>query len=182
MPTSPAVRTVVVGVACVAVLGVAAVVAASHHASAAPQPHPGALRVVTGAGGVAPSKPTPPRPTPDAPWAAADAVSGLAPGELRTVEVTVTNPGATTYRVLELTATPRDGGPSCRADRALVVSSYRSDRTSARSYVVPRGSSIHIPVTVMRLALPGQDGCRDATFPLILTGAVSPGGAGTNAG
>lgn len=177
MSTTKAIRAVTVGVAAVVALGVVAVVTSSHHASGATTTRTGALKVVAGAGGVAAAEPVK-----GAPWAAADSIRALAPGELRTVEVTVTNPGTTAYRVLELTATPRDGGPDCRADRSLVVSSYRSDRTGAPTYVVPRGSSIRIPVTVMRLALPGQDSCRDATFPLTLTGVVSPGRATTNAG
>lgn len=177
MSTTTAVRGVTAGVAAVVALGVVAVVTSSHRASGSTPTHAGTLAVVAAAGGVAAAKPAK-----DAPWAAADGVRALAPGELRTVEVTVTNPGTTAYRVLQLTATPRDGGPDCRADRSLVVSSYRSDRTGAPTYVVPRGSSIRIPVTVMRLALPGQDSCRDATFPLTLTGVVSPGRATTNAG
>ncbi|HET8768274.1 MAG TPA: hypothetical protein VFM86_13205 [Pedococcus sp.] len=177
MSTTRAIRTVTAAVAGVVALGVVAVVASSHHAGAAQTTRAGTLRVVAAAGEVAA-----PKPTKDAPWAAADGIRALAPGELRTVEVTVTNPGTTAYRVLELTATPRDTGTDCRADRSLVVSSYRSDRTGAPTYVVPRGSSIRIPVTVMRLALPGQDSCRDATFPLTLTGVVSPGRAATNAG
>ncbi|GAB3443085.1 hypothetical protein GCM10027517_21060 [Phycicoccus ginsengisoli] len=177
MTVARSTRRVVLGVSCAVVLGVGVVLATSHHGSAAPSPHAGTLRVVTPGHGVEAA--TPVR---DAPWAAADGVRALAPGELRTVEVTVTNPGPTAYRVLQLTATPRDGGPGCRADRSLVVSSYRSDRTGAPSYEVPRRSTIRIPVTVMRLALPGQDSCRDATFPLALTGVVSAGGAVTNAG
>ena len=177
MTTTLSTRTVALAVSCVVVLGVVAVMAAAHHDGAPPRPHTGTLQVVAGAGGVAAAKPER-----DAPYAAADGVRALAPGELRTVEVTVTNPGTTAYRVLQLTATPRDGGPGCRADRSLVVSAYRSDRTGAPTYVVARGSSIRIPVTVMRLAMPGQDTCRDATFPLALTGVVSPGRATTNAG
>jgi hypothetical protein len=74
---------------------------------------------------------------------------------------------------------------------AVVTSSHRASGSTpthagtlavVAAAVVPRGSSIRIPVTVMRLALPGQDSCRDATFPLTLTGVVSPGRATTNAG
>ena len=177
MAATTTTRVATACVAAVVALGVVAVLSSSHHARGATTTRTGALQVVVGAGGVAAAKPVK-----GGPWAAADGVRALAPGQLRTVEVTVTNPGATAYRVLELTATPRDDGPDCRADRALVVSSYRSDRTGAPTYVVPRGSSIRIPVTVMRLALPGQDSCRDATFPLTLSGVVSPGGAATNSG
>jgi hypothetical protein len=180
MTTTPEGRRVTLGVCCAVVLGVGIVLAASHHGSAAPRPHDGTLRVVGASGGASAGATA--KPQRDAPWAEAAGVRALAPGELRTVEVTVTNPGTTAYRVLQLTATPRDGGPDCRADRTLVVSSYRSDRTGAPSYVVPRRSSIRIPVTVMRLTPTGQDGCRDATYPLALTGAVSPGGGSTNAG
>ena len=100
MSTTRAIRTVTAAVAGVVALGVVAVVASSHHAGAAQTTRAGTLQVVAAAGEVAA-----PKPTKDAPWAAADGIRALAPGELRTVEVTVTNPGTTAYRVLELTAT-----------------------------------------------------------------------------
>jgi len=72
-----------------------------------PVPHPGALRLVESSG--AAEAQSPPG---HAPFAAVGSVSQLHPGQLQTLQVKVTNPDSVDYRILELTATPRDARPS----------------------------------------------------------------------
>lgn len=131
---------------------------------------PGALAVV-GAGGVevvdAKGR---------APYAASGRVDQLRPGALQTLEVTVSNPDAVDYRILDLTARAGDANADCGATRNLVISSYDADKPGAVEYVVPAGASITVPLAVMMLDTPdSQDGCKDVTFPLSFSGTASQG-------
>jgi hypothetical protein len=136
-----------------------------------PAPQPGALRLVQSSG--AASVASPPG---HAPFAAVGNVSQLRPGQLQTLQVKVTNPDQVAYQILELTATPQDANPSCTGATNLVVSSYQSSRPGSRTYVVPRKSSIMIPLTVMMLdTATSQDACRNVSFPLAFAGLATQG-------
>jgi len=157
----------------VAASTVVAVAGCSGGAAATPETRPGALRVVTG-NATSEAEPT----TGREPYAATAPVDELAPGQLQTVQVTVTNPATVPYRILELTATPADPTAQCDGGEHLVVSGYDADDPGSRPYVVPRGSTITIPLTVMMLAPAAHaDGCDDVAIPLTLTGAASEGAA-----
>lgn len=136
-----------------------------------PAPQPGALRLVGGTGNTsaadAPGH---------APFAAVGAVDQLRPGQMRTLEVTVTNPDQVAYRILELTATPKDANPSCSGATNLIVSGYQATKPGAVTYVVPRKSSITIPLTVMMLnTATSQDACKGVSFPLTFGGLATQG-------
>ena len=110
------------------------------------------------------------------PFVAPGDVSALAPGDLRTLRVRVTNPDRVAYRILELTATPQDANGSCTGGTNLVVGRYDSAKPGAREYVVPRESSITIPLTVMMLdTARSQDACRNVTFPIVYSGRATHG-------
>lgn len=111
-----------------------------------------------------------------APFAAIGAVDQLRPGQMRTLSVTVTNPDQVAYRILELKATPQDANPSCTGSTNLVVSAYEATRPGAVTYVVPRRSSITIPLTVMMLnTATSQDACKNVAFPLTFRGLATQG-------
>jgi hypothetical protein len=136
-----------------------------------PQPQPGALRVVQSSGATAAQSPPG-----HAPFVAVGSVSRLRPGQMQTLQVTVTNPDEVAYQILELTATPQDPNPSCSGHTNLVVSSYQSTKPGARTYLVPRKSSITIPLTVMMLnTATSQDGCKNVSFPLAFGGLATQG-------
>ena len=138
-------------------------------APAAPQP--GALRLVQSSG-VA-SAQSPPG---HAPFAAVGSVSQLRPGQMQTLQVRVTNPDEVAYKILELTATPQDANSSCSGPTNLVVSSYQSTKPGSRTYLVPRKSSITIPLTIMMLnTATSQDGCKNVSFPLAFGGVATQG-------
>jgi hypothetical protein len=142
---------------------------------AAPTPRSGALRVLSGATAEAEAK----APTGSEPYAATAPVDELAPGQLRTVQVTVTNPAPVAYRILELTATPGDPSTQCDGGEHLVVSDYDADEPGSRDYVVPQKSSITIPLTVMVLATAAHaDACDNESIPLTLTGSATEGATG----
>ncbi len=136
-----------------------------------PAPRDGALKLVLGNGSaVAADAPG------HAPFAAVSAVNELRPGQMKTLSVTVTNPDQVAYRILELTATPKDANPSCAGSTNLVVSGYEATRPGAVTYVVPRNSSISIPLTVMMLdTATSQDGCKNVSFPLAFGGLATQG-------
>lgn len=137
----------------------------------APHLQTGALRVVESSGAAQAQNPPG-----HAPFAAVGSITALRPGQLRTLDVKVTNPDAVDYRILELTATPGDANPSCSGPKNLVVSSYQSTRPGARTYVVPRKSSITIPLTIMMLdTATSQDGCKNVSFPLTFGGLATQG-------
>ena len=140
-------------------------------------PQPGALRLVHGNGSTVAAD------TPGhAPFAAVGAVARLRPGQMKTLEVTVTNPDQVAYRILELTATPKDPNSSCSGTTNLVVSAYQAAKPGAVTYVVPRKSTITIPLTVMMLhTATSQDACKDVSFPLSFGGLATQGqGSGTS--
>lgn len=118
----------------------------------------------------------------DAPFAAVGAVDQLRPGQMKTLEVTVTNPDQVAYRILELTATPKDANPSCSGATNLVVSAYQATKPGAVTYVVPRKSKITIPLTVMMLdTATSQDACQGVSFPVAFGGLATQGqGNGTS--
>jgi hypothetical protein len=101
---------------------------------------------------------------------------------MRTLAVKVTNPDQVAYRILELKATPKDANPSCTGSTNLVVSAYEATKPGAVTYVVPRNSSITIPLTVMMLnTATSQDACKNASFPLAFGGLATQGqGGGTS--
>jgi len=136
-----------------------------------PTPRDGALTLVKGNGSaVAADAPG------HAPFAAVGAVNELRPGQMRTLSVKVTNPDQVAYRILELTATPKDANSACAGSTNLVVSAYEATKPGAVTYVVPRNSSITIPLTVMRLdTATSQDACRDVSFPLAFGGLATQG-------
>jgi hypothetical protein len=116
-----------------------------------------------------------------APFAAVGAVSELRPGQLRTLSVTVTNPDRVAYRILELTATPKDPNSACAGSTNLVVSGYEATKPGAVTYVVPRKSTITIPLTVMMLdTATSQDACKGVSFPLAFGGRATQGQGGTS--
>jgi hypothetical protein len=134
---------------------------------AGPTPRSGVLRVLSGATAEAKA------PTGSEPYAATAPVDELAPGQLKTVQVTVTNPALVAYRILELTATPGDPSTQCDGGEHLVVSDYDADEPGSPDYVVPQKSSITIPLTVMVLATAAHaDACEDEAIPLTLSGAA----------
>ena len=113
-----------------------------------------------------------------APFASVGAVAELRPGQMKTLDVRVTNPAQVAYRILELTATPKDANPACSGTTNLVVSGYQATRPGAVTYVVPRNSTITIPLTVMRLdTATSQDGCKGVAFPLAFGGLATQGQA-----
>jgi hypothetical protein len=136
-----------------------------------PAPQPGALRVVQSSGvSMAQSPPG------HAPFVAVGRVSQLHPGQMQTLQVTVTNPDAVAYQILELTATPQDANASCSGRTNLVVSSYSSSKPGSRTYLVPRKSSITIPLTIMMLnTATSQDSCKNVSFPLAFGGLATQG-------
>ena len=134
-------------------------------------PQQGALRVVHSSGATADQ-----RPPGHAPFAAIGSVRQLRPGQMQTLQVTVTNPDEVAYTILELTATPQDANPSCSGTTNLVVSSYRSTKPGSRTYLVPRKSSITIPLTIMMLnTATSQDSCQNVSFPLAFGGSATQG-------
>lgn len=136
-----------------------------------PAPQTGALRVVQGRGEAAGSNETG-----LAPFAATGEVVGLAPGKMQALKVTITNPDEVAYRIQQLTATPEDANSDCVGPTNLVVSSYEATKPGAATYVVPRKSSITIPLTVMMLnTASSQDACKDVTFPLAFDGVAVQG-------
>jgi hypothetical protein len=134
-------------------------------------PQVGALNVVRGDGNtVAANAPG------HAPFAAVGAVDQLRPGQMKTLAVTVTNPDQVAYRILELTATPKDANDSCSGTTNLVVSGYEATKPGAVTYVVPRKSTITIPLTVMMLnTATSQDACKGVSFPLAFGGLATQG-------
>ena len=139
----------------------------------APAPRAGALSLVQG-NGTTSAADAPGH----APFAAVGSVDQLRPGQMRTLEVTVTNPDQVAYRILELRATPKDANPSCSGTTNLVVSGYEATKPGAVTYVVPRNSTITIPLTVMRLdTATSQDGCKGVAFPLAFGGLATQGQA-----
>lgn len=137
----------------------------------APAPQPGALSVVRGSGGTEAADAQG-----HAPFAAVGAVDQLRPGQMKTLEVTVTNPDQVDYRILELTATPEDANADCAGPTNLVVSGYQSTKPGAVTYVVPRNSQITIPLTVMMLnTATSQDACKGVSFPLAFRGTATQG-------
>ncbi|NYG07308.1 hypothetical protein BJ986_001795 [Phycicoccus badiiscoriae] len=139
-----------------------------------PAPHQGALRLMQGNGSLAAANASG-----HAPFAAVGSVSQLRPGQLQTLQVKVTNADAVDYRILELTVTPQDANASCSAAANLVVSSYKATKPGARSYLVPRESSITIPLTIMMLnTASSQDGCKNVSFPLAFGGLATQGQGG----
>ena len=136
-----------------------------------PAPRDGALTLVRGNGStVAADAPG------HAPFAAVGAVNELRPGQMRTLSVKVTNPDQVAYRILELTATPKDANSACAGSTNLVVSAYEATKPGAVTYVVPRTSSITIPLTVMMLdTATSQDACNDVSFPLAFGGLATQG-------
>ena len=134
-------------------------------------PQQGALRVVHSSGAAAAKSPPG-----HAPFAAVGSVRQLRPGQLQTLQVTVTNPDEVAYKILELTATPQDANTSCSGTTNLVVSSYQSTKPGSRTYLVPSKSSITIPLTIMMLdTATSQDGCKDVSFPLAFGGSATQG-------
>ena len=117
-----------------------------------------------------------------APFAAVGAVDQLRPGQMRTLSVRITNPDQVAYRILELRATPKDANPSCSGATNLVVSAYEATKPGAVTYVVPRNSSITIPLTVMMLnTATSQDACKNVSVPLAFGGLATQGqGSGTS--
>ena len=135
-----------------------------------PAEQPGALRV-QGAGTTQGADATG-----HAPFAAVGAVEALTPGQMKTLQVTVTNPDQVAYRILELTATPKDANASCSGSTNLVVSGYQATKPGAVTYVVPRNSTITIPLTVMMLnTATSQDACKGVSFPLSFRGLATQG-------
>ena len=134
-------------------------------------PRDGALKLVQGNGTtVAADAPG------HAPFAAVADVNELRPGQMKTLSVTVTNPDQVAYRILELTATPKDANPSCSGATNLIVSGYQATKPGAVTYVVPRKSSITIPLTVMMLnTATSQDACKGVSFPLTFGGLATQG-------
>ena len=143
----------------------------------APAPRAGALALVQGSGSTAAADVSG-----HAPFAAVGAVDQLRPGQMKTLQVTVTNPDQVAYRILELTATPKDANPSCSGTTNLVVSAYQATKPGAVAYVVPRKSKITIPLTVMMLnTATSQDACKGVSFPLAFGGLATQGhGNGTS--
>ena len=138
---------------------------------AEPTPQPGALRLVESSGAALAQSPPG-----HAPFAAVGSVSQLRPGQMQTLQVKVTNPDAVDYKILELTATPQDANASCSGTTNLVVSSYRATKPGARTYLVPRKSSIMIPRTIMILdTATSQDGGKNVSLPLAFGGLATQG-------
>ena len=136
------------------------------------KPNVGALEVVS------PTGKSTTEPTGHEPFASAGGVSALAPGDLQTLRVTVTNPDQVAYQILELTAAPQNANAACAGATNLIVSHYDSAKPGAREYVVPRQSSITIPLTVMMLdTARSEDACRNVTFPIVYTGRARQGRA-----
>jgi hypothetical protein len=163
-------RTLAVATAVVVLLGLVGA-AGVWLTQADPTPQPGALRVVQSNGGA-----TAESPPGHAPFVAVGSVSQLRPGQMQTLQVTVTNPDAVAYRILELTATPQDANPYCSGHTNLVVSSYQSSKPGSRTYLVPRRSSITIPLTIMMLnTATSQDSCKNVSFPLAFGGLATQG-------
>ena len=134
-------------------------------------PRDGALKVVQGTGSTATADASG-----HAPFAAVGAVNELRPGQMRTLSVKVTNPDQVAYRILELNATPKDANSACAGSTNLVVSAYEATKPGAVTYVVPRNSSITIPLTVMMLdTATSQDACNDVSFPLAFGGLATQG-------
>lgn len=130
---------------------------------------PGTLELVPGA------SPASEGPDGAAPFAAAGRVAKLQPGQVRTVEVKVTNPDEVPYRILRLTATPEGADRDCPGESNVVVSGYDAAKAGAATYVVPRRSTITIPLTLMMLNAPAAgDACPDTDLPLSVAGLVSP--------
>lgn len=137
----------------------------------APAARPGALSVVRGNGQTEAANAQG-----HAPFAAIGAVDQLRPGQMKTLEVTVTNPDQVAYRILELTATPQDANAECSGTTNLVVSGYQATKPGAVTYVVPRNSQITIPLTVMMLnTATSQDACKGVSFPLAFRGTATQG-------
>ena len=134
------------------------------------KPNPGALQVVS------PTGKSTTEPTGHEPFATAGGVSALVPGDLQTLRVTVTNPDQVAYQIVSLTASPQDSNADCAGAANLLVGRYDSSKPGAREYVVPRGSSITIPLTVMMLdTAASQDGCENGSFPLTFGGLATQG-------
>jgi hypothetical protein len=136
-----------------------------------PEPQRGALRLVQSSGAASAESPGG-----HAPFAAVGNVTRLRPGQLQTLQVTVTNPDQVAYKILELTATPKDANRDCGGAANLVVSGYQATKPGARTYLVPRKSSITIPLTIMMLnTATSQDACKNASFPLAFDGLATQG-------
>lgn len=163
-------RTIAVAVGVVALLGLVVGVGAWLN-RADTEPQPGALRLVQSTGVASADSPAG-----HAPFAAVSNVSRLRPGQMQTLQVKVTNPDEVAYTILELTATPQDANASCSGPTNLVVSSYKSTKPGSRTYLVPRRSSITIPLTIMMLdTATSQDGCKNVAFPLAFGGLATQG-------
>lgn len=107
------------------------------------------------------------------PFAASGSVTGLTPGRTATLNVIVTNTDSVAYRILQLTATPQDASPHCRADN-LVVQPYSATTPGAVTYVVPRRSSATIPLTIaLRSTAWSQDACKNVHFALTYSGSAT---------
>jgi hypothetical protein len=143
--------------------------------AAEPAPQPGALRV-QGVGATEAADTAG-----HAPFAAVGAVQALTPGQMKTLQVTITNPDQVAYRILELTATPKDANARCSGTTNLVVSGYESTKPGAVTYIVPRKSTITIPLTVMMLnTATSQDACKGVSFPLAFRGLATQGQSNGN--
>jgi hypothetical protein len=163
-------RIVAVAIGVLVLLGLLGACGALHPKKQAAT-QPGALRLVQSSGAA-----TAQSPPGHAPFAAVGSVSALRPGQMQTLQVKVTNPDTVDYKILELTATPQDANPSCSGSTNLVVSSYQSTKPGSRTYLVPRRSSITIPLTIMMLdTASSQDGCKNVSFPLAFGGLATQG-------
>jgi hypothetical protein len=175
MATTPRQRrnlALVVGVVILALLGGCGVWLTRDEPAA---PQAGALQLVQGTGTTTANAQG------HAPFAAVGAVKELRPGQMKTLSVTVTNPDQVAYRILELTATPKDANSSCAGSTNLVVSGYEATKPGAVTYVVPRKSTITIPLTVMMLnTATSQDACKGASFPLAFGGLATQGQGGSS--
>jgi hypothetical protein len=110
----------------------------------------------------------------------AASVSGLAPGAPKTLPVQVTNPSGNngTLTVNSLTVSAGDavvGGSVVCAGSNMTVTSYNSSAPSATQYVIPKGGSAVVPLTItfQDLADVDQTLCRGKTLPLTLNGTAT---------
>lgn len=171
MTTTPRLRRILAGAVGLVVLLALLSSCGVWLTNAEPTPQPGALRLVHSSGAAVAQSPAG-----HAPFAAIGSVSQLRPGQMQTLQVKVTNPDAVDYKILELTATPQDANASCSGTTNLVVSSYQATKPGARTYLVPRKSSIMIPLTIMMLnTATSQDGCKNVSFPLAFGGLATQG-------
>lgn len=76
--------------------------------------------------------------------------------------------------------TPVDGPNQCKAAGNTAVTGYDSSIPGSAVHVVPRGSTISVPLTVPFVSSGADQGsCRDVTFPLRFSGTATPGQGGT---